>query len=221
MSGLIHFMILYKALTGWIDILLPSNVLMLFGSLHKSFFGWISHIRQVAISTRPAEEMTMEYQQFQQETIRLRAQLSDFERSNEHLRHEKEMWLIERTQLMSSRDDLNEMLEIERGMAQKATTNTTDEMNKLVEKIEKEKSRMKTSYAYFNGLSKAHKEKEDEWTAEKARMAIELIAERTNHAVVLKNEQDRYQSIIQKKDAEHKVHVQRLLQEFKKKLKKC
>lgn len=162
--------------------------------------------------------MTMEFEQFQQEAIQLKARLNESQVLNENLRKEKVMWLAERQQLIDARDDLNEILKCEREMASKA--NTTDEINKLVEKIEKEKSRMKTSYKYFSGVSKAHRQKEDEWNTEKTRMAIELITERTYHEMELKNEQDRYKSIIQQKDDEHKAHIERVRREFERKLKK-
>lgn len=215
---LIPFVILYKALTGWIDVFLPPNVSIPFVLLNKSYSGWISCIRQIANLSDTANQMTMEFEQFQQEAIQLKARLNESQVLNENLRKEKVMWLAERQQLIDARDDLNEILKCEREMASKA--NTTDEINKLVEKIEKEKSRMKTSYKYFSGVSKAHRQKEDEWNTEKTRMAIELITERTYHEMELKNEQDRYKSIIQQKDDEHKAHIERVRREFERKLKK-
>lgn len=102
-------------------------------------------------------------------------------------------------------------------MAEKA--NSTDEINKLVEKIEKEKSRMGTSYAYFDGLSTTYQQKEDEWNAERARMAAEIIAEQTNCVKELKAAEKRHQSTIEKMENEHKANVNRMRREFERKLK--
>lgn len=220
MDILIHFGILYKALTGWIDILLPSNVIILFTLLHKSCSGWISQIRQIACSSMCDNQMTMECRQFEYEIIRLRAQICEIEVLNESLRNEKVLWLAERVHLITDKhqNELESTLRNEREMTEKA--HTTDEINKLVEKLEKEKSRMKTSYAYFNGLSEAHKQKENEWNAEKTKMSIELITDRTHYELELKHQQDYYQSMIKQKDDKHKAQIVRMRQEFAKKMKK-
>lgn len=160
----------------------------------------------------------MECRQLHEEAIRLRVRLSEIQVLNENLREEKVSWLAERAKLVGSRDEMNEILKCEREMAAKA--NTTDEISKLVEKIEREKSRMKTSYAYFSGVSKANRRKEQEWNTEKTKMAIELITERTHHEMELKHEQDLYKSIIQQKDVEHKANIEQMRREFERKLKK-
>lgn len=202
------------------DILLPSNMIIPFASLRNSWSGWMSYIRQIAFSSDRVGQMTMVCQQFQQEAIRLRGLLSHYEMLNGNWVKEKELWLTERTQLTKDRDEMTEKLRCERALLDEAKANAADEINKLVEKLEKEKSRMKTSYSYFNGLSKTHKAKEDEWNAEKLRMSIELITDRTNHELELKNEKDRYQSMVQQKDEERKASIDRMRRGFEKKLKK-
>lgn len=177
----------------------------------------MSYIRQIALPSEWADQMTMECQQFQQEAIRLRALLSHYETLHDNWAKDKELWLTERAQLIKDRDDMTEKLRAELVLDDETKT---DEINKLVEKLEKEKSRMKTSYSYFNGLSKAHKQKEDEWIAEKTRMSIEFITDRTYYELELKNERDRYQSMIQQKDEEHKASIDRMRRAYEKKLKK-
>lgn len=130
------------------------------------------------------------------------------ETQNGDMRNDKERWLAERTQLKEK---------LQKTMAEKA--NSTDEINKLVEKIEKEKSRMGTSYAYFDGLSTTYQQKEDEWNAERARMAAEIIAEQTNCVKELKAAEKRHQSTIEKMENEHKANVNRMRREFERKLK--
>lgn len=76
---LMQFVILFKALTGWIDFLLPPNVTIPFALLNKSYSGWISYIRQMASSSEITDQMTVECRQLQQEANQLRARLSEFQ----------------------------------------------------------------------------------------------------------------------------------------------
>lgn len=205
MDTLFQFIIclLYKALIGWLDILLPYNFIP-FGSFHKSLSGWNSHIRQILLSSALADQMKIECRKLQRETLLLQLQLNEFEMLNANLR-------IKCEELMEQLKAAQEMTEDEK------TTGKYD-VNKLVEKIEKEKSRLTTSYAYFNGLSKAHKEREDEWNAKNTEMAIELITLRTNHELELKEKEDRYycmlNAMIQQKDNECKARIDQLRRQY-------
>lgn len=155
--------------------------------------------------------------ELQHEIVQLRDQLNEFRLLYEKLQKENELWLSKNAKLTKELFDSNEALRMDR----KRLDCTTKEMEKLVEKIEREKGRMKTSYEYFDGLSKAYRQREDEWIAEKSRLTIELIRERTFHAAELKNEQNRYKSMEQQKDDKHKTDIERLRREFEEKLNNC
>lgn len=212
LNMMIQFVILYKALRGWINILFLSNEFIPFDLLHKSFSGWITNIQSNAFSTQVADQMSTQCLQFQREIVRLREQLMALETQNGNMRSEKERWLVERSKLIDSQVILKTKLE-------KADAEKADEIHKLVEKIEKEKSRMITSYAYFDGLSTTFQQKEDEWNAERTQMAAQIITEQINCVKELKAADERYQSTIEQKEQEHKAHVNRMRREFERKMK--
>lgn len=216
MSWFIHLVIFFKAINGWFIILFPPSVQIIFVSLLKSSSGWIAYIQQQLTESHPSDNTTTNTIGHGREINRLRQQLNELQFIIENLRRENGRWQTECTQLTDERNELREQLRLNARAREMGpmTTDASDEISKLVEKLDVEKKRMKTSYEYFNGLSMAHKQKEAEWNAEKTKLAFDFVTERAYYELELKKQNERMQAAIRRKDDEHKTQIQQLLQQF-------